>query len=158
MKKIFFILDSITEFVSDIVIIALIIIAALQIFFRYVIGHALSWTEEVSLMLFLWLAYFGMVTAMRKEAHLRVDAFIMVLPKRVQHWLHLAALLGAVIGCTFITWVSFETVLKIMSRGQTAISVDLPIWTVWLAIPICFALSALQALRHFINTLTGKDI
>lgn len=158
MKKLFIILDNITEYVSDIVIIALIVIAGLQIFFRYVIGHALSWTEEISLMLFLWLAYFGMVMAMRREAHLRVDAFVMALPKRIQNWLHLVILFGAVICCSFITWVSFETVLKIMSRGQTAISVNLPIWIVWLAIPICFALSALQALRHFINAFTGKEI
>lgn len=158
MKKLLNFLDALTEAISDIAIIALIIIAALQIFFRYVVGHALSWTEEISLMLFLWLAYFGMVMAMRREAHLRVDAFVMALPKRVQHWLHLIILLGAVVCCAFIAWVSFETILKIMSRGQSAISVNLPIWVVWLAIPISFVLSAIQALRHFYNAFTGKEL
>lgn len=45
-----------------------------------------------------------------------------------------------------------------MSRGQSAISVNLPIWIVWLAIPISFVLSAIQALRHFYNAFTGKEL
>ena len=157
MRKIFQIIDAIVSWVSNLVIIALIIIAALQIISRYIFNHAFSWTEEVSLMLVLWLAYFGMVMAMRKEAHLRVDAFVMGLPQKYQHWLHVLVLLGAILCSLFVSWISLETALKIMSRGQTASSIPLPLWIVWMAIPICFLLSGLQALRRFVIALTGKE-
>lgn len=157
MSRFFAIIDAIVDWISNAVIVALIIIAALQIISRYIFNHAFSWTEEVSLMLFLWLAYFGMVMAMRKEAHLRVDAFVQALPEKVQRWLHVVILFGAILCCLFVSWISLETALKIMSRGQTASSIPLPLWIVWIAIPICFLLSALQALRRFVISLTGKE-
>ncbi len=157
MTRLFKIIDALVDWVSNLVICALIIIAALQIFSRYILNSAYSWTEEVSLMLFLWLAYFGMVIAMRKEAHLRVDAFVSAMPEKVQRWLHVLVLLGAILCSLFICWISFETAMKIMSRDQMASSIPLPLWIVWLAIPFCFFLSALQATRRFIIALTGKE-
>lgn len=157
MRRIFAIIDFCVNGISNLVICALIIIAALQIFSRYVLNDAYSWTEETSLMLFLWLAYFGMVMAMRKEAHLRVDAFVSAMPEKLQRWLHVVILAGAILCSLFIAWISFETAMKIMSRGQMASSIPLPLWIVWLAIPLCFFLSALQACRHFIIALKGKD-
>lgn len=158
MRRFFAIIDALVSWISNGVICALIVIAALQIISRYIFNHAFSWTEEVSLMLFLWLAYFGMVIAMRNEAHLRVDAFVMALPSKVQRWLYGFIMVGAILCCFFVAWISFETAMKIMSRGQTASSIPLPLWIVWLAIPFCFLLSALQAMRRFYTQLTGKEI
>lgn len=158
MRRFFAVIDALVSWISNGVICALIIIAGMQIISRYVFNHAFSWTEEVSLMLFLWLAYFGMVMAMRKEAHLRVDAFVMALPEKIQRWLYGVIMVGAILCCLYVAWISFETAMKIMSRGQTASSLPLPLWIVWLAIPACFFLSALQAIRRFIVQLTGKEI
>ena len=94
---------------------------------------------------------------MKKDAHLRVDAFVMAMPANVQRILHLVCLAGAALTCAVIAYMSFETSLKILSRGQTAISVPLPIGYVWLGIPLGFALATLQAMRRFYMVLLKKE-
>lgn len=157
MKTLFSFIDQFTEALGILCTCALIIVAFVQVFWRYVLGNALSWPEELSLMLFLWMSYIGVSMAMKKEAHLRVDAFIMLMPKRIQHLLHLVCLGGSIAICGVIARLSFDTAMKIMSRGQTAISFDLPIWVVWIGIPLCFALTTLQAGRRFWQTFRNRE-
>ena len=99
----------------------------------------------------------GLAMAMKEEAHLRVDAFVMALPQKGQHIMRVICLAGAVLLCAAITCMSFNTTMKIMSRGQTAISIPLPIWYVWLGIPFCFALTTLQAVRRLWLALTTSE-
>lgn len=157
MKTFFDFLDRLVETLGILVTCALIVIAFIQVFWRYVLGNALSWPEETSLMLFLWMSYLGVAMAMKEEAHLRVDAFVMALPQKGQHIMRVICLAGAVLLCAAITCMSFNTTMKIMSRGQTAISIPLPIWYVWLGIPFCFALTTLQAVRRLWLALTTSE-
>lgn len=157
MKTIFSFIDRVVEALGIMVICVLIVITSIQVFCRYVLGNALSWPEEISLMLFCWMAYLGLTMAMKKDAHLRVDAFVMTMPANVQRILHLVCLAGAALTCAVIAYMSFETSLKILSRGQTAISVPLPIGYVWLGIPLGFALATLQAMRRFYMVLLKKE-
>lgn len=157
MKALFSFIDALVEALGLLVTCALIVVAFIQVFWRYVLNNALPWPEEISLMLFLWMSYLGVVMAMKQEAHLRVDAFIMGLPKPAQRVMHLVCLGGSALLCAAVAYMSFNTAMKIMSRGQTAISVPLPVWYVWMGIPFCFALAALQAARRFRIALKGKE-
>ncbi|MPN42934.1 hypothetical protein SDC9_190492 [bioreactor metagenome] len=44
-----------------------------QVFTRYVIGHSLAWSEELSQILFVWMLYCGIAAAVRKRKFLRID-------------------------------------------------------------------------------------
>ena len=158
MKTLFSFIDKLVELSGILVVCALIIITSVQVFCRYILGSALSWPEEVSLMLFLQMAYLGMVMAMKKDAHLRVDAFILIMPERMQRIFHLICLAGSVLVCAGIAWISFESAMKILTRGQSAISVAIPIGYVWMGIPLCFTLSTIQAMRRFYIVLTEKEV
>lgn len=157
MKALFKLVDALVEALGLLVTCALIVVAFIQVFWRYVLSNALPWPEEISLMLFLWMSYLGVVMAMKQEAHLRVDAFVMALPSPAQRIMRLVCLGGSVLLCAAVTYMSFNTAMRIMSRGQTAISVPLPVWYVWLGIPFCFALAALQAARRFQIALKDRE-
>lgn len=157
MKALFSLIDALVEALGLLVTCALIVVAFIQVFWRYVLNNALPWPEEISLMLFLWMSYLGVVMAMKREAHLRVDAFVMALPERGQRFMRLVCLGASVLLCAAVTYMSFHTAMRIMSRGQTAISVPLPVWYVWMGIPFCFALAALQAARRFLIVLKGEE-
>ncbi len=56
--------------------VVLIILATLQILFRYVFMYPLPWTEELARFTLVWVTFFGAASATRRNLHLAVDFFI----------------------------------------------------------------------------------
>lgn len=66
-------LDNFEDEVASLLLAAITIILILQICTRYLLGDPLSWTEEVSRHLFVWLVFFGASGAIRDRSHIAVD-------------------------------------------------------------------------------------
>jgi len=56
-------------------LIAIVVDVSLQVVFRYVLSHPLSWSSELATYLFEWLTVLGMAIAQRERAHLAVQFF-----------------------------------------------------------------------------------
>ena len=52
--------------------ILLIICLLVAVFFRYVVGYALSWPEELSMLLFTWIVFLAGSLGVREEFHVRL--------------------------------------------------------------------------------------
>jgi TRAP-type C4-dicarboxylate transport system permease small subunit len=52
----------------------------ISVFFRYVVGQALSWPEEISLILFTWLVLLTGSLGVREEFHVKLVVFASLLP------------------------------------------------------------------------------
>lgn len=46
-----------------------------QVLLRYVFNHPVTWIEEISRYLFVWIVFLGSATAFRVGAHIKVDIF-----------------------------------------------------------------------------------
>lgn len=66
-------LDNFEDEVASLLMMAITVILILQICTRYFLGDPLSWTEEVSRHLFVWLVFFGASGAIRDRSHIAVD-------------------------------------------------------------------------------------
>jgi TRAP-type C4-dicarboxylate transport system permease small subunit len=55
----------------------------ISIFFRYVVGQALSWPEEISLILFTWLVMLAGSLGVREGFHVQLTFFTNLLPTRL---------------------------------------------------------------------------
>ena len=51
---------------------AISIVTGLQVFSRYVLDDALSWSEEICRYMFIWMVYFGISYAIRQRRHIRI--------------------------------------------------------------------------------------
>ncbi|MFL9924497.1 TRAP transporter large permease subunit [Herbaspirillum lusitanum] len=69
---------------------------------RYFFGHPLTWTDELASMLFLWLAMFGSVIALRHGSHMRLTTFINKMPPAVRGWVEV---FGMVLAATFLIFI-----------------------------------------------------
>ncbi|MDR3073379.1 MAG: TRAP transporter small permease, partial [Deltaproteobacteria bacterium] len=65
------------------------LIIAVQVVMRYGFQASLSWSEEVSRYLFIWLVYVGISYGVKKSAHVSVTVLDLVLSKRAKHLLKL---------------------------------------------------------------------
>jgi C4-dicarboxylate transporter DctM subunit len=61
-----------------------------QVFFRYLLRSSPAWTEEFSRWVFVWMIFLGMAVAVRRDAHIRIDMFLLLMRPRVREGFELA--------------------------------------------------------------------
>ena len=69
--------------VSVIVIMGILVIDVIwQVFTRFVLNNPSSWTEELAIMLLIWVSLLGASVGFQRFSHLGVDYFVKKLPAR----------------------------------------------------------------------------
>ena len=64
-------------------IFALILVVALvQVFYRFVLNASLSWSEEAQIFGHIWIVFLGIPVAYRRGAHLYIETYCDKLPKK----------------------------------------------------------------------------
>jgi TRAP-type C4-dicarboxylate transport system permease small subunit len=96
----------------------------LQIFFRYVLNNSLTWTEEITRFLFIWLVFLGTAINIRDRWNIGVDVLASVLPKSYRRHLPLLDMLLVLGFLIFLVLTGFVWVY--LSRGSYSSAVGLP--------------------------------
>lgn len=81
----------------------MVVFILLQVWFRYVMGNALPWSEEAARFLMLWMAGLMAPTAWRHGGFVGIDMLVVLLPRVLAQVLALA-LLGVALS---VLWVAF---------------------------------------------------
>lgn len=74
-------LKNIDEWIALVSLAGIILLVGINVILRYIFSKPIAWTEEVTLMLFVWLIFVGMSTAMKNKTHIGVDYFVNKLPR-----------------------------------------------------------------------------
>jgi TRAP-type C4-dicarboxylate transport system permease small subunit len=61
----------------------------LQVVSRYIFDRSLTWTEEFSRYIYVWITYFGVGFGIRCDAHIKITALIKFLPDKIQQLLQI---------------------------------------------------------------------
>ena len=118
----------------------------LQIFFRYVVGASLVWSEELALFLFTWVVLLAGSLGVREGFHVRLTLFRDFLPPRGRWGLDL---IGHLIAGFFGGLVVFSGYHYLdATLGQVSAAVRYPIEYLHVAAPVCGALIVLHTLAH----------
>ena len=96
--------------------IGLVVLIGLEVVFRYLIGSALSWPEEVAGIIFVWFTLFGIALVMRGDEHIAFDSLMRQSSPRVvntvkifsQLIIAVYALLMSYYGYTYAAMFTFE--------------------------------------------------
>lgn len=88
MKKVWNWLDENLESVLCVVMMSVMtILIFVQVVMRYVFGNSLSWSEELARYCFIWLIYLGTSYGCRHMQHIKIDAALLVFPKKVRPYI-----------------------------------------------------------------------
>lgn len=131
-------------------------VVSYQVASRYLPGMSVPrWTEEVSLILMVWLAMLGSGLGVRTNEHLAMDLVLRQLPVRVRRVVsHGVWLLVAAFGVYLVVY-GFELASRTML--QTFSASKLPIGWMYLGIPFGGALMTLYALRNLFRAAAAVD-
>ena len=124
-----------------IVLIAVLVIA--QVVLRYVFNDPLTWSEEMSRIVFIYLAYLGIGAAYGRRRHMFIDALVDVLPAGVKRAVRFLVVGIASAFLLAVIMITFRSILELYRVEITTPALDFPMAFVYLVIPL--GMSALIA-------------
>ena len=141
-------LGTAVEAVSAVLVLVLVALLFAGVVARYLLHVPLVWSDELSSILFLWLAMFGTAVALRRGAHMRMTAFIAHASPQAQAVLNTVAIVASIAFLVMLAEPSWEMMLDELPVVTPALEIS-NAWRL-AAIPAGFALmlvfAALQLL------------
>jgi tripartite ATP-independent transporter DctM subunit len=139
--------DRFIGFISEVIAAILVFVEIIVLFSgvvsRYALHRPLTWSDELASILFLWLAMFGSVIAVRRSAHMRMTALVDNASPSVRAFLDVFAIVAAT---TFLLLVAHQS-YEFAYEEMVVTSPSLQISNAWraAALPIGIALMTLSA-------------
>ena len=139
------------------VLIAATALVFVNVLLRYVFNYALSWADEIITYSLLWLVFLGAGVAARQGAHIIMEAVLSLLPARFQRGNAVfvnvvCAGLSAVVG-----YLGWRLALAVRGLDQVGAASGVPMFWVYLAIPVGCALMILGFFEAAAQRLQGPD-
>jgi len=140
-------LTGLVRIVTAALLLAIVVVIVWQVTARYIPDIRVPrWTEEISLIMMVWLAMLGSGLAVRAGEHLSVDVVTRQLPKRVQRWLERLVWVGVAAFGVYLVVYGWELSQRTML--QTFSATRLPVGWMYLGIPFGGGLVAFYSLRN----------
>ncbi|WP_296944358.1 TRAP transporter small permease [uncultured Massilia sp.] len=114
-----------------------------------------SWAQELCIYMFVWMAKFGAAYGVRTGIHVGVDVLINRLSDRWRDKFIVFGLLAGALFTGIVGTLGANFVLHMAGTDQTSADLEVPMWIVYLAVPLgsylmCFRF--LQVAWHFVRT------
>lgn len=102
---------------------------------RYLGGTGISWAQELTIYLFIWMAKFGAAYGVRTGIHIGVDFVVNAARPSFKRFLIITAMSLGVIFTGVIAFFGARWVIFIYGTGQISPDLEWPMWVIYLAIP-----------------------
>ncbi|WP_076420049.1 TRAP transporter small permease [Colwellia sp. UCD-KL20] len=149
-------LDWINKHLENVIAIVLFVVMTIAVFTQILtrtFDYSLSWTEELARYCLIWLVFIGTSLAVIHQQHINID----VISKRLnESEKKVLAVIAQAIFFAFslvILFYSTQMVIDLYRLDQHSPALGLPMWIVYLACPVGFALTAFRLLQQIVNTV-----
>jgi C4-dicarboxylate transporter DctQ subunit len=114
-----------------------------------------SWAQELCIYLFVWMAKFGAAYGVRTGIHVGVDVVVNRLSERWRGKMIVFGLLAGAVFTGIVGTLGANFVWHMAETEQTSADMEVPMWIVYLAVPLgsylmCFRF--MQVIVHFLRT------
>ena len=141
-------LDHLEEWLIAILMGAATLLVFVAVIHRYAAGWAipvvqdwlltinLSWAQELTIYMFIWMAKFGAAYGVRTGIHVGVDVLINHLPGNLRRKYVLFGLFAGALFTIVVGTLGANYVWEIGHTDQVSADLELPLWIVYLCIPL----------------------
>lgn len=137
-------------------VLVMVVLAALQIVLRNVLGSGLLWADPLLRALVLWIGLLGAVAASRGGRHIAIDVLTRALPEGWRRRVLAAGCLFTAAVCAAIAWHGVRYVMLEYEFAGTAFA-GVPTWAVVIVLPLAFGLIGLRYLLFTAAFARGHD-
>ena len=137
-------------------------IAFVNVVARYVFDASLTWATELSVDLLLWSAFFGAAYCFKKDAHIAVTILLDSMPSKVAKGMLLISHLVTLVFLIAVSYYGLQYITQVVyPLDERSIDLwNLPMWIVYLVIPVSFLFGAFRVAEriHAILSTNHENI
>ena len=151
MKKTVIWLDNyLEEFLMVVSLILMTVIMGIQVFSRYVLGSAPSWSEEITRYLFVWSGFLSVSYCTRKCISIKIEQFVAIFPRRGKAMFKLVNHTFELMVFLYLIPFAFKYMMSAVESGQVSPACHIPMYYVQAAPLVSFVLVAFRVLQRWI--------
>ena len=139
--------------ISGILIVLMAFLASYGVIRRYVFESPEPYSYELSMMFLLWTFVLALAYLEKLGGHLRVDFFVVLLPKRIRTFL--LNVVGPLVGfifCAVLTWEGWTVAMYSLETGEKSMSIwAIPLFPVKIIVPIGYGLLCVVLLLKIVQ-------
>ena len=145
--------DRLLHVVAGALVVVLLATVTAGVVFR-AFNHPLSWTDEASGFLMVWLACFGWMIATRRQAHIRIRFFLDKLRDQPWRWTEGVIQIAMAVFGAVVAWNS----IHLIRTNSDIEAMALPISVAWMYVPLLPAglMTLTQALLDLREQIRGR--
>lgn len=132
----------------------LVIVVVWQVLSRYVLNTPSSWSEELAIIMLIWMSLLGASVAFVKKSHLGVDFFVDKLSEKVRKKMELLVhLIVAFFAASVLLYGGGRIVYLTLQYGQRSPALGIEMGLVYLALPVSGFFILIFSIEQIIESL-----
>lgn len=138
-------LEKLTDAICCIAAGGTVLVVLAQVVSR-LLGAPISWSEELTRALFIWMIFMGLASSMRRADAARVTVFMQALPRPLRR-LSLPIYLGCSIGFfVLMAWMGTRMVNQQFAMNESIATLGWPSWVIGMVMPVSAVIAILCTL------------
>jgi TRAP-type C4-dicarboxylate transport system permease small subunit len=152
IKKVY---TNLEEGLAVVLVSAICIVVTLQVFCRLVLRDPLSWTEEMSTILFVWLTMVGSSLALKRGEHFAVELLHKRLPAAARRFAAILVDAGVIVFAAILLYEGIRMAVRNVSVATPAMEISRCI--PYAAVPVGGLLMLLRSLEMLVRHAAGRE-
>lgn len=157
MKRVFKLInDNFEESIMAVLLITITVIMTIQIVSRYVFNDSISWGEEYCRYGLVYSTFLAFPVCIKRRITLKIDILMDLFPKKARWVLELIGNLASIFFYGYFAYSSIAVIKAQYLSGVVSAIVKMPLWVVYVIVPIGFFLAFLRQIWDTYLYVTGK--
>ncbi|MCG9690981.1 TRAP transporter small permease [Vibrio sp. Isolate22] len=143
-----FLLKNIEEILASIAISITVLVVIVNVVLRYGFGFVVPWSEELSVICFIWAVYLGISSCYKHKLHMGVDVVVAMLPEKAKIPFRL---------CVSVFLLALNILMAVLSYQYLMLSnkvtpvMGVSYFVINGVLLFCFSLMAIHTVRFIAN-------
>jgi len=125
---------------------------------RFVFGSSIFFSGEINRILIIMITFAGIGYAARHGRHIRMSAIYDALPTGGRKALMIVIALFTSLVMFFLLYYSIIFIIDLYERGRVLPALGVPIWFIYVWVPLGFLITGIQYLLTAIKNFTSRDV
>lgn len=148
-------LEKIVSILASLAMAGIVVIVFINVVMRYIFNTGLTWSDEVSVDLFVWFIFLGGILAQLYGLHLKVDVFTAKMPKKLQKVCAFISYIFVIISMLILFFGGIEQVK--ITQNNISSATGIPSSYITVSMVVFAAAVIILTIYDILQLLRGND-
>lgn len=153
--KILNVLKKIQDWIVIIGLGVMTIITVYSVFNRFILRQAVTWSDEATRYLFIWVSLIGASIGVEENVHANVSVFVDFIPKKVRKYIYIISNVLCVFFCVVMVYTGIQLVIAQSNQVSAAMRINMSV--IYLALPVSFILMGINFMANIVKLCIGDN-